>query len=460
MLAKGCAGLWEHLPQPRRSRGNRHVQGALPEVPAQAGGLQTSDPVTPLGPSLLEVLRASVCSGSGFFLQQAGAGQWGSCCLGTPSRGGWAARSGGPWPSWSGQGSVCHKMSVPREHPFLNRPAPIREWVAAGGRGLWEFCLGQRGVASATKRGRGQGRGLGARSHLAIVGPAPCLLPGCPEAPLLLLGHQPQGVPGQWGHLPDGLEPGGMWGLLELKETDYSRCIDVSGQLEEMSPGERHPARMVPEPLHSVPPAPALGPCRRHFWHRGYILPFLNFVEMCSPRLLWLFLAGRGVSPHHARPPPQDCAGCRGRGFWTQAWPLWAPSPPPRSKDLASCPAICHPEPCGWRGSSGGPAGTLPTWASPSGPTCQDLDQPPECVDKKRDSRKWGGHARQWAGFRWGQVGRVCAPGVCEGDREAPVTTGLGRGTPVGGLGSSPRLSWAWGLLLGPAWASVWPRQR
>lgn len=401
-----------------------------------------------LGPSLLEVLRASVCSGSGFFLQEAGAGQWGSCCLGTPSRGGWAARSGGPWPSWSSQGLVRHKMSVLREHLLLNRPAPIRELVAAGGRGPWEFCLGQRGVASATKQGRGQGRGLGARSHLAIVGPAPCLLPGCPEAPLLLLGHQPQGVPGRGATSLMGWSLGGCGACWSLRKLMTVSCIDVSGQLEEMSPGEWHPARMVPEPLHSVPPAPALGPCRPHFWHRGYILPFLNFVERCSPRLLWLFLAGRDMSPHHAQPPPQDCAGCRGRGFWTQAWPLWAPSPPPRSKDLASCPAICHPEPCGWRGSSGGPAGTLPTWASPSGPTCQDLGQPPECVDKKRDSRKWGGYARQWAGFRWGQVGRVCAPGVVRGRQGGPGDRRAGTGDPGGraglvsqavvGLGSAP----------------------
>ena len=176
-------------------------------------------------------------------------------------------------------------------------------------------------------------------------------------------------------------------------------------------------------------------------------MPFLNFIEMGSPCVLWLFLAGRGVSPHHARPPPQDCAGCRGRGFWTQAWPLWAPSPPPHSEDLASCPAICHPEPCGWRGSSGGPAGTLPTWASPSGPTCQDLGQPPKCVDKKRagSGENMPGDGLGSGGDRWAG----CAPRRPQG-----------WGTPMGGLGSSPRLSWGWGLLLGPAWASVWPRQR
>ena len=234
-------------PPPAPPQSGKRAHAGCPAGGHGAGpGTRRPDPVAPLGPSLLEVLGASVCSGSGFFLQQGGAGQWGSCCLGNPSRGGWAARSGGPWPSWSGQGSGCHKMSALHERPFLNRPTPIRKLVAAVGRGPWEFCLGQRGVASATKRGRGQGRGLGAWPHLPIRGPAPCLLPGCPgRAPLLLLGHQPQGVPGQWGLLPDGLEPvlsswslGGCGACWSLRKLITVSCIDFSGQLEEMSPGE------------------------------------------------------------------------------------------------------------------------------------------------------------------------------------------------------------------------------
>ena len=164
-------------------------------------------------------------------------------------------------------------------------------------------------------------------------------------------------------------------------------------------------------------------------------MPFLNFIEMGSPCVLWLFLAGRGVSPHHARPPPQDCAGCRGRGFWTQAWPLWAPSPPPHSEDLASCPAICHPEPCGWRGQQRRAGWHPPHMGLTKWPHLPRPRPAPKMCGQEK-SRKWGEHARRWAGFRWGQVGRVCAPAAA-GMGDPDGWAGL-LSQAVVGLGSAP----------------------
>lgn len=38
------------------------------------------------------------------------------------------------------------------------------------------------------------------------------------------------------------------------------------------------------------------------------------------------------------------------RGFWTQTWFIQGASPSTSTKDMASCPAICHIELYGWRG--------------------------------------------------------------------------------------------------------------
>lgn len=92
-------------------------------------------------------------------------------------------------------------------------------------------------------------------------------------------------------------------------------------------------------------------------------------------------LRGEGALPQ-APPPPRGCAGCPVRGFWAQARPLRAPSPPPRSKDVAGCPAICHAEPCGWRGSGREPAGTRPTWVGGDITTDPAPGQPGMCEDR------------------------------------------------------------------------------
>ena len=130
-------------------------------------------------------------------------------------------------------------------------------------------------------------------------------------------------------------------------------------------------------------------------------------------------------------PPPRWCQ-LPGEGLLTHTWPLWAPGPSPRSKDRASCPAICHAEPRDWR--AGAPVGLT------KGPHLPSPRPVPQNMDKKRDSRRWGARARLGTG------GRVCTPGVrwrqdCPGDCRGGMG-GLGGAAMEWGSAPGPQQGW------------------